>query len=190
MLANLSTALKFLYVSEGGYSNTKHDPGGPTKLGVIQSEYNAYRRRKGLPIRSVRFIEMPEVEEIYKFQYWDRVRADDLPTGIDYMIFDDAVNTGPRQAIKDVQRTLNKLGYRLAVDGVIGLLTMEALYDVDPVKFLNQYAAQRMWFYKHIPGWRYFGLGWTRRIYGQRGDPGVLKNALSLVSHDEVKAAA
>ena len=180
MLTNLVGSLRMLYVSEGGYSNDAHDPGGPTKLGVIQREYDAYRRKKGLPGRSVRFIESSEVEDIYKHQYWDQVDADDMPSGIDYMVFDDAVNTGPVQAARNVQRTLCSLGRKVAVDGVIGLNTMDALKRVDASTFINRYAETRMGFYRQIPGWRYFGYGWTHRIYGQPGDPGVLKNALSL----------
>jgi lysozyme family protein len=183
MNSNLPLSLKMLYVSEGDYSNDAHDPGGPTNKGVIQSEYNAYRRSMNLPIQSVRLILDSEVVAIYKAQYWDRVQADALPSGIDYIVFDDAVNCGPRQAIIAMQRTLNSLHKAgLAVDGVLGLLTMEAVHEVDPTDFIKQYVVQRMGFYRHIPGWRWFASGWTHRIYGQRGDPGVLKNALSLVA--------
>jgi lysozyme family protein len=184
MQSNLPKSLQYLYVSEGGYSNDAHDPGGPTKLGVIQSEYDAYRRHRSLPARSVRYIEMPEVEEIYKFQYWDRVRGDELPSGVDYIVFDDAVNTGPRQAIKNLQRALNKLGNELVVDGVLGLLTMTAIKDADSARLIQRYALTRMSFYRAIPGWRYFGIGWTHRLYGQGHDQGVVKNALSMVVQD------
>jgi lysozyme family protein len=178
-----------LDVSEGRYSNDAHDPGGPTMRGVIQREYDAYRRSVGQYARPVREMTDDERLNIYKHQYWDMVHADGLPDGIDYMVFDDAVNTGIHQAVRNVQRTLNALGGKLDVDGALGLITMTALLNVDPEKFVNEYAKQRMGFYRRIPGWRYFSLGWTHRIYGQKGDPGVLANALSIIHHD-VKAAA
>ena len=183
MQINLPVSLKMLDISEGRYSNDAHDPGGPTNHGVIQTEYNAWRRAHGLPVQSVRFILDTEVVAIYKNQYWDRVQADALPSGIDYIVFDDAVNSGPREAIIAMQKTLNRMhNAKLSVDGVLGLLTMEAIHEVDPAEFIKAYTVERMWFYRNIPGWRWFSFGWTHRIYGQTGDPGVYKNALSLVA--------
>ena len=182
MKDNLQQAIKFVAISEGAYSNDAHDPGGPTDLGVTQKEYNAYRRCKRLAAQSVRYITASEMQDIFGHQYWDAVKADELTSGVDYIVADDAYNSGPHQAIKNFQRALNDVTHHtLDVDGVIGLLTLEAVHDADPRALIEAYVLRRMGYYRMIPGWRYFATGWTKRIYGDDNDPGVRKNALSLL---------
>lgn len=121
MKSNYSTALKLVLQFEGGFSDTDGDHGGPTNFGVIQSEYDTYRKRKGLPTRSVRDIGQAEVGDIYHL-YWQAVRGDDLPVGVDMILFDTGVNMGTVTAIKMLQRAL-----KVAVDGHLGLQTLGAL---------------------------------------------------------------
>ena len=112
-------ALKRVLVHEGGYVNDPRDPGGATMKGVTQRTYDGYRKRLGLPSRPVSQITSAEVGEIYRRQYWAAVRGDELPAGIDYVLFDGAVNSGPVQSIKWLQRALG-----VSVDGVLGEATV------------------------------------------------------------------
>ena len=107
-LACLKETLKW----EGGYSNDKYDTGGATMHGIIQREYDSYRARHDLPKRSVRLIEPAEEQDIYLHSYWDEVRADELPRGVDLAVFDYGVNSGPQRAVKSMQRALG-----VAADG-------------------------------------------------------------------------
>lgn len=159
MRENLETALKHVLVHEGGFVNHPKDPGGATNRGVTQRVYDAYRDRQGQSRRSVRAITAEEVADIYKRQYWDAIRGDDLPSGLDYAVFDYAVNSGPRRAAQDLQRELG-----VAVDGVIGNVTLAEVAKVDVYDLIDRLCARRMRFLKGLKHWRTFGKGWTRRV--------------------------
>lgn len=159
MIDNLENALGRVLAHEGGYVNHPADPGGATNRGVTQRVYDAYRERKGLARRSVRAITPDEVSEIYKRQYWDAVSADELPLGLDYAVFDYAVNSGPRRAIQDLQREL-----KVTADGIIGQITMRAIQSEDVFDLIERLCARRLRFLKGLKTWRHFGKGWSNRV--------------------------
>lgn len=159
MRENLETALKHVLVHEGGFVNHPKDPGGATNRGVTQRVYDAYRDRQGQSRRSVRAITAEEVADIYKRQYWDAIRGDDLPSGLDYAVFDYAVNSGPRRAAQDLQRELG-----VAVDGLIGNVTLAGVAKADVYDLIDRLCARRMRFLKGLKHWPTFGKGWTRRV--------------------------
>lgn len=187
MKANLPVSLNYLFVSEGGYGNVKGDRGGPTNKGVIQAEYNSFRRLKHLPTQSVRNITTEEAVEIYRTKYWSKVQGDDLPSGLDYAVFDFAVNSGPHEAVVVLQRTINELHDKaLKVDGILGVITLDFLKDIDPETLIRAYIKKRYSFMQGLRSlWRIFGKGWKNRLFGQAGDPGVLANALTLLGKKE-----
>ncbi|GBU19676.1 MULTISPECIES: glycoside hydrolase family 108 protein [unclassified Methylobacterium] len=153
-------ALKRVLVHEGGYVNDPRDPGGATMKGVTQRTYDGYRKRLGLPSRPVSQITSAEVGEIYRRQYWAAVRGDELPAGIDYVLFDGAVNSGPVQSIKWLQRALG-----VSVDGVLGEATVaaaEAYPDHDAL--VAAILARRLAFLRSLKTWGAFGKGWGRRV--------------------------
>lgn len=116
-------ALPHVLVHEGGKVDHPKDPGGRTNKGVTQRVYNAWRSKSNLPPRDVYLIADMEVAAIYRFQYWDAIMGDRLPEGVGYVVFDGAVNSGPKQSIKWLQRALSSL-YTGKVDGVMGALTL------------------------------------------------------------------
>ncbi len=169
MLSNYSLSFRAVLKFEGGFSNDAHDPGGATNLGIIQREYNAYRDHKGLDQQSVRLITQNEANEIYKIQYWDALRLDDFPAGIDFAIFDAAVNNGVGAAPKFAQRACNKIsGSNLVVDGHLGLLSRAAIFACQPESFIDAFCDERLRYDRGLKIWRYFGSGWTKRV---NGDP-------------------
>lgn len=159
MRENLEAALKHVLQHEGGYVNHPKDPGGATNRGVTQRVYDAYRDRQGLARRSVRAITADEVADIYKRQYWDAIRGDDLPSGLDYAVFDYAVNSGPRRAAQDLQREVG-----VAVDGIIGNVSLAGVAKADVHDLIERLCARRMRFLKGLRHWPTFKNGWTRRV--------------------------
>lgn len=160
MKATFDFAMPKILVHEGGWSNHPKDPGGATMKGVIQRVYDAYRELKGLAKQSVRFISDSELFEIYKKQYWDAVKGDQLPQGVDYVMMDGAVNSGPVQSIKWLQRALG-----VKADGQIGQATLQALENVfDHDKLIADILERRKAFLKALKTFGTFGKGWMNRV--------------------------
>jgi lysozyme family protein len=126
--------------------------------------YDGYRRSKGLPTRSVAEITQAEVREIYRRQYWDAIRGDRLPSGIDVVVFDGAVNSGPTQATKWLQRALG-----VRVDGDLGEATIAAACaHPDPARLIDDICRRRLGMLQSLRTWSTFGRGWSRRIASVR----------------------
>jgi lysozyme family protein len=158
-------ALPRVLAHEGGYVNDPHDPGGATNRGITFRVYDAYRTRKGLPTRDVRAIAAAEVSEIYRLQYWDAVKGDELPPGLDYVLFDGAVNSGPSQSIKWLQRALGTV----AIDGQIGQATLAAVMEHGrPADLVDKICDRRLAFLQALKTWPRFGKGWRARVEGVR----------------------
>lgn len=156
-------ALRRVLVHEGGYANDPVDPGGETMKGVTIRVYNSYRQRKGLPLQSVRFITDVELQEIYRLQYWNQCRADDLPAGVDYVVFDGAVNSGPKQSVIWLQRALGMQN----TDGVMGEATLQlAASHPDHDELIAEICRRRMGFLRALNTWWKYGAGWTARVSG------------------------
>lgn len=166
MAANgFSRALPRVLAHEGGYVNEPQDRGGATNKGITFRVYDAYRSRNGLPTRDVRQIEAAEVSAIYRFQYWDAVKGDELPPGLDYVLFDGAVNSGPSQSIKWLQRALGNV----VVDGQMGQATLSAVAEHNDIpKLIHAVCDRRMAFLRALRTFPRFGQGWTSRVNGVR----------------------
>lgn len=166
-------------VLEGGNDDDKHDPGGRTSRGVIQREYNVYRRSKGLSIRDVWQADWVEIFDIYFTSYW-MPWCPQLWVGVNQMYFDQAVNQGPVAAARNLQRALNSFhdpgwtaaalratGLRaptLVVDGHIGPQTLLALNGInDRLDFLKSYYDWDMSYYRQLANWWHYGKGWGNR---------------------------
>lgn len=157
------------------FSNDAHDPGGRTMCGIIEREYDAYRARKNLPLQSVRLISREEGEDIYYNDYWLPYCAL-LPHGLDLSFFDEAVNAGPRMAVKLLQRTLS-----IADDGRWGAQTQRAVEGADGTpdgiaKAIAGYADYRAASYRSMHGFQYFGRSWLSRTAA------IKSNALNMVA--------
>ena len=161
MKTNYKESLKAVLKHEGGYVNHPKDPGGATNKGVTQRVYDAYRKANGLSPQAVRNIFDAEVEAIYRLQYWNMVKGDDLPSGIDYCVFDYAVNSGVRRSALELQKVLG-----VKRDGVIGIVTVQAAMDADAKTVVKAICASRLAFLKNLKIWSTFGKGWAARVSG------------------------
>lgn len=144
---------------EGGYSNHPKDPGGATMRGVTQRVYDGWRRHNGKSPQSVRDIANAELQAIYRELYADKIVFDRLPAGVDCAVFDGAINSGPAQAAKWLQRALG-----VVVDGNIGPATIDAA-QAHPNKraLVRQITANRRAFLRALRTYPTFGKGWMRR---------------------------
>lgn len=166
MKTNFKKALALVLVHEGGKVDHPKDPGGRTNQGVIQRVYNDYRKSKGLKPRDVYTMTPAERDEIYRRRYWDVIDGDELPAGVDFVVFDGAVNSGPTQSVKWLQRALGHY-YQGRIDGQLGMSTLEAVREhPDHDALVSAICARRMAFLRALKTWPTFGRGWTRRVDG------------------------
>lgn len=185
-------SLALVLAHEGGYVNHPKDPGGATNKGVTQKVYDNYRRLKGRPVRSVKYIEDYEVEEIYNHHYWRLVSGDELPAGLDYAVFDFAVNSGVSRAGKFLQRVLGFKGSD--IDGIIGTGTLAAAREAcrqNEYKVIADLCQARLAWLHTLGTFPTFGRGWTRRVIGdyagvQSGDHGVIDYATGFAKEDQI----
>ena len=163
--SGFARALTRVLAHEGGYVNDPHDPGGATNRGITFRVYDAYRTRKGLSTRDVREIRPTEISEIYRLQYWDVVKGDELPPGLDYVLFDGAVNSGPAQSVKWLQRALGTV----VVDGQLGQATLAAVMAHGrPADLVDAVCDRRLAFLRALRTWPRFGKGWSARVASVR----------------------
>ena len=167
MTPDFQQALAFVLKAEGGYTNHPADRGGPTNRGILQREYDQYRRDNGLPAADVRDILNAEVADIYLHDYWLAGRCDRMPWPVSLAHFDACVNTGVTQAAKFLQRTVGTRD-----DGLIGPLTLGALTAAlkreSAGALAERLARQRIAFYRQLanrdPEQRVFLQGWLNRL--------------------------
>ena len=192
MRENFSRSLDRTLTHEGGYSDHPKDPGGATNKGVTQRVYDLFRQAKKLALRSVKLITGTEVREIYRDRYWNVVAGDQLPAGIDYVVFDGAVNSGPGQAVKWLQRALGRL-YTGKIDGRVGASTLAAIAEhTDHDKLIAAILERRLAFLQALKTWGTFGKGWSRRVgavkaVGQAWAMGSIGPAVEYIPGGEAK---
>jgi lysozyme family protein len=148
---------------EGGYVDNSHDPGGCTNIGITLTTLREWRHDMGLTCDDVRALTRADARAIYFAKYWNALRCDDLPPGLDYEVFDFGVNAGVSRSAKTLQTLLADRDPSLKVDGVIGPQTIAALAKASPRALVDEFHAARMAFYQSLPTWGTFGNGWTRR---------------------------
>jgi lysozyme family protein len=157
-------ALSRVLMHEGGRVDHPKDPGGRTNKGITQRVYSAWRQKSALPVRDVFQIDDMEVEAIYRFQYWEPIHAEIMPAGVGYVVFDGAVNSGPKQSAKWLQRALGSL-YTSGIDGQIGTVTLQAVAAYpDNDQLIAGICERRMIFLQALKTWPTFRKGWTARV--------------------------
>lgn len=146
---------------EGGYSDHPRDPGRATKYGIAHKTLADWRGvpLKDLPKSAVQALTRAEAKEIYRSAYWDAIRADELPVGLDYALFDFAVNSGPATAAKFLQRILG-----VTADGIIGGITLRAIKRADPTTLVVRLTDDRLAYLQGLKTWDVFGDGWSARL--------------------------
>ncbi len=155
---NWEMAFAAVLKHEGGYVNHPKDPGGRTNLGVTQRAWEEYVDRD-VTEAEMRALTPEIVKPFYKTKYWDKIRGDELPSGVDYAAYDLAVNSGVGRAAKYLQQIAG-----VPADGIIGPKSMEAILSCNPEETVDALCDMRLDFLQRLPTWDTFGKGWGRRV--------------------------
>ncbi len=158
MKQNFASSLAHVLKHEGGWADHPRDPGGATMKGVTLKTYSDWLGRQATK-DELRAISDEHLTSIYKARFWDAVRADDLPAGLDYVVFDMAVNSGPSRAARVLQSAIG-----VTPDGAIGPKTLAAVAAHDPAALIAAFQRNRQHFLEALPAFDAFGKGWTRRV--------------------------
>jgi lysozyme family protein len=159
MKENYQSALNHVLQSEGLWSDNPADPGGATMKGITLATYRSVKGNPHISKEDLRNISDQEVSDIYKQNYWDKIKGDDLPSGVDYAVFDASVNMGVGRALKLIQTAVG-----VPADGVIGNQTLQAIKNANPIELINKFSAEKDAFYKSLPTFGTFGKGWLNRV--------------------------
>ena len=169
MKDNFDECLKMLLHHEGGYVNHPKDPGGETNLGVTKRVYEKWGGTKDMKDLTVE-----DVAPIYKKEYWDRCKCDDLESGVDWAVFDWAVNSGTGRSAKAIQKICGA-----AQDGAIGPKTLALIGKQDTQYVVEEFGKIRQDFYESLKTFDTFGKGWTRR------NKETTEKALEMIEDDD-----
>jgi lysozyme family protein len=169
MKDNFDECLKMLLHHEGGYVNHPSDPGGETNLGVTKKVYQEWGGTKDMKDLTVE-----DVAPIYKKNYWDRCKCDDLESGVDWVVFDWAVNSGTGRSAKAIQKICGA-----AQDGAIGPKTLALIGTQNTQYVIEEFGKIRQDFYESLKTFDTFGKGWTRR------NKETTEKALEMIEDDD-----
>lgn len=159
--SNFQKCVDTVLPHEGGFSNDPDDPGGATKFGITQKTLSAWLEERGhsaASIDDVKNLTRDTACEIYRTNYWNKLRCDALPAGVDLVTFDFGVNGGTGQSAKLLQRAVGA-----ADDGSVGDATIAASKAKSPQEVIRKMSELRLDFYRSLPKFAKFGNGWTRR---------------------------
>lgn len=140
--ANYPACLRAVLRYEGGKVDDPRDPGGRTNQGVTQRVYDAWRRSRALFPQDVYAMTDAERDAIYRKRYWDAVDGDNLPAGLDLVVFDTAVNSGVERALA---------------------------WYAGPRSSIDAYCDVRLAYLRRLTTWKTYGKGWTTRVESVRG---------------------
>lgn len=137
---------------EGGYVDNAHDPGGRTKYGISQRAY---------PGEDILGMTLTRAKFLYFRDYWGPAGCDSLPPEVRFDMFDLAVNSGVKGAIKLLQTVVGT-----AADGILGPKTLAAANSMPPLRLAARLSGARIEFIANLPDqwWQEFGRGLMRRI--------------------------
>jgi lysozyme family protein len=157
-------ALARVLAHEGGYTNHPSDPGGPTNFGITIHDYRRYIKSNGTA-SDVRDMKLADAAKIYRARYWNALRCDQLPAGLDYALFDYGVNSGTGRAAKVMQRLLGQTPTGTMTDAAIA-----GIRNASPSVLIARLCDERLAFLKALKTWPVFGPGWGRRVAEVRRD--------------------
>jgi lysozyme family protein len=155
---NFARALPLVLKYEGGWSDDPKDPGGATMRGVTLAAFRRYVKADATK-DDLRKITDAQVSTVYYRNYWTVVNAAALPAGVDFCVFDFAVNSGPSRAAKYLQAVVGA-----KQDGKIGPATVAAVTKMGSAVVINRLCDKRLAFLRSLKTWSRFGSGWESRV--------------------------
>jgi lysozyme family protein len=156
--ANWNSCLAFILAAEGGYVDDPLDPGGATNLGITLNELSQWRHT-AVTKADVQALSRDEAAAIYRANYWNATRCPDLPSGVELMVFDAAVNNGCGRSARFLKQTVGA-----TQDGSIGPATLAAVTAAKAATLITTLAEERSAFYHSLSTFDHFGAGWLARV--------------------------
>jgi len=170
-------ALNIVLSHEGGYANVAGDKGGETYKGISRVNWPNWPGwqiiDQNKPLKNNQVINSVLLDNLvsvfYKTQFWDKIKADQLPKTIRTLVFDFAVNSGTSTAVRSLQKVLSDTtGKKIAIDGIIGAQTIALANQVQPKVLFDNYKNARLQFFNNIvannPSQKKFLKGWLNRL--------------------------
>lgn len=154
--------IAFTLRAEGGFVNDPRDFGHATNMGITLATLSDWRG-EDCTVQDVEDMTKGEAISIYGARFWNPVRGDDLPPGVNLMVFDHGVLAGVGRAARMLQ-TLAKV----PADGSIGPQTIAALKHLPAAPLVQGLSAAQLAYYQGCAGWLTFGKGWTNRVNARR----------------------
>lgn len=150
--------LDLIFAHEGGFVDNPKDPGGATNMGITHITLAEFR---GKPVTQddVRNLTREEASEIYRGKYWNALSCDNLPAGVDLVVFDYGVNSGISRSAKLLQKVVH-----VEQDGQVGQITVGATKAIEATHIVNAFCDERLEFLRGLDTWDSFKNGWTRRV--------------------------
>ena len=174
--ANYEDALRRLLAHEGGYSDHPSDPGGPTNFGITLAVYRKYVD-PAADAAVMRAMRIDDAKAIYRTAYWNALRCDALPAGVDYAVFDYGVNSGVARVTKVLRGLLG-----LAAGGAMDEALLAAVRSQNAGALVAAVCDERLAFLKRLKTWPAFGRGWTRRVADVRSAALALASGASPIA--------
>jgi lysozyme family protein len=172
MKENFDKSFSLLLKSEGGWtgpSGLKGDPGGETNYGVTKRVWEAY---VGHSVDTLKDLTPDDVKPLYQKQYWNPVHGDELPIGLDFLVFSFGVNAGTGRSVKVLQSALG-----IVQDGALGPNTLKAIQSADSASLIEKFSQAKINFYQSLPTFATFGKGWTNRVNAEKAEALGMLNA-------------
>jgi len=155
---NWNKSFDLVIVNEGGYVDNKLDPGGATNWGCTQAVWEGYIGHK-VSVDDMKALTKEDVKPLYKKRYWDAIHGDAIPSGLDYCLFDCAINSGVNRSSKIIQEIVG-----VFADGAIGNNTVSAITQLNPITAINEFCDKRQAFLESLKTFPVFGKGWSKRV--------------------------
>ena len=154
-----SDCVALVLASDGGAVDDPHDRAGRTSRGITQDDWDKWRLTRPGLASDVSEAPQDQLLAIYRRQYWDAVKGDQLPPGVDYAMFDCGLLNGVGTAARILQARLE-----VDIDGDIGPETLAACARADWAALINQICNERLRRMQSASAWPVFGAEWTRRV--------------------------
>jgi lysozyme family protein len=159
---NFDKAFELLIGHEGGFTDNRADAGNWTggKVGVGTLKGTKYGiAANSYPNLDIKNLTLAQAKAIYKRDFWDKAKCDQMPPELAFHVFDMSVNSGVSRGVKILQKTVGT-----TQDGIIGPATLKAVQAMPMFNLVMIYNANRLQFYTSLSTFGTFGKGWTNRV--------------------------
>jgi lysozyme family protein len=182
--AAFNKAIEITLSHEGGFVDDPVDPGGATNFGVSLRWLRSVGELEGagsalalydldqdgdLDADDVAQLTREMAKDLYRTRFWEPHEYASMPASIGAKTFDLAVNMGPRQAHRLVQRACRAADREIADDGLLGPQTRAAIRQADELALQAALRSEAAGFYRGLaikrPAFNRFLNGWLRRAY-------------------------